>query len=215
MTVDEVPGFTFSEEEIANIKASLGTTDVDESQDRPVDEDRPKRRGRPPGSKNKSFVSAPVTEQPKEGFKLVLEPQPLTKREEKEVASRLQDIFTGATGMAGVVKPYLEMTDEEAEAIATPLASYLVRNESTNAIAREILENYDLLAMTLGVGAYGVRVYKDRKQEVESKRPANTTATQRVSEREVRNNGQRQNEEVGPQVSIPNASRSGTSPFDI
>src|ERR1035437_3683303 len=175
----EIPTFTFDETEIAAIKASLGVPDVDESQDTPISPERPKRRGRPPGSKNRTY-----TEEPEEGFtapSITLNPAPLTKREEREVESRLSSILVGATGMASVAKPYLAMTEEEATAIAAPLSSYLIRNEATNGIAREILENYDLLAMTLGVGAYGVRVYRDRKSEVESERPANTEVIQRVS----------------------------------
>jgi len=207
------PTFTFSEEEIANIKASLGAVDVDESQDTPVSEDRPKRRGRPPGSKNRVY-----REEPSDEFvapSITLDPAPLTKREEREVATRLTNILQGATGMAGVVKPYIPMTDEEARAIAEPLSSYLIRNEATNGVAREILENYDLLAMVLGVGAYGVRVYHDRKQEVESERPANTTAIQRVSAVPGSDNGRQPDEGVGLNVSIPDATRGGRSPFDI
>jgi hypothetical protein len=212
--MEDVPNFLFSEEEIAKIKASVGATDVDESQPSPLGEERPvaKRRGRPPGSKNKTTLDfGPSSSE----ATLNLAPAPLTKREEREVASRLGNILMGATGMAGVVKPYLPMTEEEAKAIAEPLASYLIRNEPTNGIAREILENYDLLAMTLGVGAYSVRVYHDRHEEVESRKPANTTATQRVSDLQVSPNGRQPNEGTGTLVSIPNASRSGSTPFDL
>ncbi len=208
--LDNTPSFTFSEEELANIKASLGATDVDESQDAPVSEIRPKRRGRPPGSKNKTTVNFED-----EKATVTLAPAPLTKREEREVATRLVNILTGATGMAGMVKPYLPMTDDEARAIAEPLASYLIRNEPTNGIAREILENYDLLAMVLGVGAYSVRVYSDRKSEVVAAKPVNTTATQRVSERPTPTNGRGPDESIGREISISDATRSGNPPFDI
>ena len=211
----DVPDFTFSEDEIAAIKASMGTVDVDETQDTPTSEIRPKRRGRPPGSKNKP--AGPVLEYSTDlgDGSVKLPPAPLTKREEKEVASRISNILTGATGMAGMVKPYLPMTPEEADAIAEPLASYLIRNEPTNGIAREILENYDLLAMTLGVGSYSVRVWHDRQTEVAAKRPANTEAIQRVSDIQNRNNGREPDEGPSSNISVPNVSRSGSTPFDI
>ncbi len=209
----DLPAFEFSEEEIASIKASVGAVDVDPSLV-PVPEEapRPKRRGRPPGSKNKSTLAA-ETASPK--LTVELPAAPLTKREEREVATRLANILSGATGMTGVVKPYLPMTDEEAKAIAEPLASYLVRNEPTSGIAREILENYDLLAMALGVGAYTVRVYSDRRAEVAERRPDNTTAIQRVSDIQASTDGRGSDERVSTLVSVPNASRSGSTPFDL
>lgn len=210
--MEDTPSFAFSDDEIANIKASLGAIDVDLTQDTPISEIRPKRRGRPPGSKNKPLTTIDFEDNK---ATLNLAPAPLTKREEREVANRLVNILTGATGMAGVVKPYIPMTDEEAKAIAEPLASYLIRNEPTNGIAREILENYDLLAMVLGVGAYGVRVYHDRHEEVAARRPANTTAIQRVSDLQGSTNGREPDEGNRPLVSVPNASRSGSTPFDL
>lgn len=213
--MSEAPEFIFDADEIAAIKASMGVADVDETQETPTSEIRPKRRGRPPGSKNK--LTQPVLEYSTDlgSGHVDLPTTPLTKREEKEVASRLTNIFMGATGMGGVVKPYIPMTEEEAAAIAEPLASYLIRNEPTNGIAREILENYDLVAMTLGVGAYGVRVYHDRKSEVAAERPTNTEAIQRISSIQNGDNGRVPDEGISPIISLPNASRSGSTPFDI
>lgn len=211
MTDDLLPGFTFTPEEIANIKASVGAVDVDESQPTPISEIRPKRR---PGRPRKNAVQV-EEEGPREQLSDIAPPAKLTKREEREVAERLANILTGATGMAGMVKPYLPMTDEEAKAIAEPLASYLIRNESTSGIAREILENYDLVAMTLGVGSYAVRVYSDRREEVRSKRPPNTEAIQRISELPPRIDERGSDEESRPLVSVPNASIGGTIPFDV
>jgi hypothetical protein len=213
--MSEAPEFIFDADEIAAIKASMGVADVDETQETPTSEIRPKRRGRPPGSKNK--LTQPVLEYSTDlgSGHVDLPAVPLTKREEREVATRLANILTGATGMTSVVKPYLQMTDEEAIAISEPLASYLVRNEPTNGIAREILENYDLVAMVLGVGSYGVRVYHDRKIEVESAKPINTSVTQRVGSAKVPDNGTGPNEGDSLQVSIPNVTRSGSTPFDI
>lgn len=204
-----LPSFSFTPEEIANIKASVGAIDVEPGQEI-INEERPKRK---PGRPRKN--SLPDPEPTSTGIDLKPVNVPLTRREEKEVASRLANILGGLTGMGGVVKPYIPMTDEEAQAIAEPLASYLIRNEPTSGVAREILENYDIVAMMLGVGAYGVRVYSDRKHELESKRPANTEAIQRVSEIAESNNGRQSDEGTSAIVSIPNATRSGSSPFDI
>lgn len=214
MGVSDIPEFVFDPDEIAAIKASLGTTDVDESQDTPISEIRPKRRGRPPGSKNKAY-SAPTEVDPDNVIVGKLPAAPLTKREEREVASRLVNILTGATGMAGMVKPYLPMTEDEAKAIAEPLASYLVRNEPTSGIAREILENYDLVALTLGVGAYSVRVYSDRKHEVAEQRSIDAKIADRISSIQASGNGREPDEGNRPNISIPDASRSGSTPFDL
>ena len=211
MTDDLLPSFSFSPEEIASIKASVGAVDVDETQDTPLPEIAPKRR---PGRPRKNPIIE-VEEPKSESLTERLPAAPLTKREERDVAVRLANILTGATGMAGVVKPYIPMTDEEATAIAEPLASYLIRNESTSGIAREILENYDIVAMVLGVGSYGVRVYSDRKQELLNRQPPNTTAIQRVSNVDEPLNGRQPNEGISDIISIPNASRSGATPFDI
>src|SRR5574337_699044 len=91
----------------------------------------------------------------------ILETPTLTKRDSKEVAARLSGILEGATGVLGVAKPYLAMTNDEAKAISDPLASYLIRTEATSVIASF---------------AYMVRVYNDaseeRAQDAERKRIA-------------------------------------------
>ena len=206
---DDLPSFVFSEEEIAAIKASVGATDVDETQGVPISEVRPRRK---PGRPRKEPV---LVISDSSGPELKSPAIPLTKREEREVAERLTNILAGATGMGGVVKPYIPMTDEEAKAIAEPLASYLIRNEATSGVAREILQNYDLVAMTLGVGSYAVRVYSDRKRELESQRPDNTTAIQRLSERQDSDNGRGPDEGNSAFVSTPSITRGGPTPFDV
>lgn len=171
---DSIPSFTFDPEEIARIRAEAGVTDLP-PMDEPVVITQPpprqKKRGRPRALNPDGSYKYPKPsdeggpEIDREASPL-LSPAPLTKRDEREVATRLVGILTGATGMAGVVKPYLEMTDDEARAIADPLASYLVRNADTLPVARQVLENYDLLAILLGVMAYVVRVYRDRSNEI-------------------------------------------------
>jgi hypothetical protein len=204
-----LPSFNFTAEEIANIKASVGAVDVEPGQEI-LNEDRPRRK---PGRPRKNPLPEP--EPISKGIEFKSPAIALTKREEKEVAKRLANILGGLTGMGGVVKPYIPMTDEEAQAIAEPLASYLIRNEPTSGVAREILENYDLVAMTLGVASYGVRVYSDRHNELAARRPDNTTAIQRISEHSDSNNGRESNEGIGTEISVPNASRGGVIPFDV
>jgi hypothetical protein len=177
-----------SDEELAAIKADLNLPEQevsDEAASIPIE--MPKRkRGRPKGSKTRGkFDSIKSNNDPepeeRDAGTVSFPPAPLTKRDEREVASRLASILTGGTGVLGMAKPYLEMTEEEARAIADPLSSYLVRNADTMPIARQVLENYDLLAITLGVMAYVVRVYRDRSAElVEIKRRSGSTTLSRV-----------------------------------
>src|SRR5574337_222147 len=88
----------------------------------------------------------------------ILETPTLTKRDSKEVAARLSGNLEGATGVLGVAKPYLAMTNDEAKAISDPLASYLIRTEATSGIARKVLDEYDLAAFVIASFAYMVRV---------------------------------------------------------
>src|SRR5512143_1527419 len=134
---DNVPAFVFDEEAIAAIRQNLGIPDVDETQPEPYIEEPIKRRRRGARISNRSAEE-------REETPAFVEPAKLTKRDEREVNERLQKIMLGATGMLSMAKPYLEMTPEEAEAIAEPLSSYLVRNADTIPVARQVLENYDL-----------------------------------------------------------------------
>lgn len=190
---ESIPGFSFDPEEIERIRADAGITDLPPANepviiDQPPVRSRRRKRGRPRAINPDGTFKYPkpdefIDSEPEttSAASPLLSPAPLTKRDEKEVASRLVNILTGATGMAGVVKPYLEMTDDEAKAIAEPLASYLVRNADTIPVARQVLENYDLLAILLGVMAYVIRVYRDRTDELKSQQrqspsqPAGTT----------------------------------------
>jgi hypothetical protein len=164
-----------SDEEIERIKTDIGVTEEPDAATPPMPIEPPARRrpGRPKGSRNKRALAraAAVDEEDDASSESpgAFPPATLTKRDEKEVATRLVKIFTGATGIgASFTKPYVEMTEEEARDIADPLASYLVRNADTIPVAREILENYDLAAIALGTTAYVGRVYSDRKKELET-----------------------------------------------
>lgn len=129
-----------------------------------------RRRGRPPGSKNRPKPTdyAPVNETPP-----TLATPPLTTRDQREVATRLAGILSGVTGVASVVRPYFQMTDDEANAIAIPLTSYLIRTESTSGMARQILDEYDVAAFVIAAAAYLVRVYRDFDSERKEVRRAN------------------------------------------
>ena len=159
------PTFNIDPEKLAAIRAQRGLKLPNET-DTP--EETPKRRrGRP----RKIVAPAPEPEMMQSEPEMGFEPAPLINVDEKLFAQRLQGFFTGVTGLGGAfVKPYLLMTDEEAEAIAIPLSSYLLRRAPDSEAIREFVNNYDLLAIATGTGAYMGRIYKTRKQEVEAQR---------------------------------------------
>lgn len=167
------------------LRASIGDVEIPTT---PIEEPTftepivKRRRGRP--RKNplpettESIDTSFIDEAP-----VVFAPVPLTKRAEKDVAERLQQIFTGGTSIPSMMldKEYLKMTDEEAAAIAVPLASYLSRNADTIPVARQIIENYDLAGVILGVLMYTMRLYRDRKLEVDSTKQASRTSVEQRS----------------------------------
>lgn len=219
----DIPAIDLSPEELANLRANLGLSDGP-AEDTPQVFPQPKRRrGRPrkhPISKTGTTVPGLTDEMlESEGtFKppIADTPAKLTKREEREVAERLQKILTGATGIGASIKPYLAMTDQEASDIAQPLASYLIRNADTLPVANQILENYDLAAILFATLAYVVRVYSDRRAEIESSRPARASSQQpqrslmdRVAENQVGSNGRQQEQGSNVVVSTPYESGDG------
>lgn len=160
------------EDEKAKIRAQFATIlaepDIDTSSVRETEEQPApikRGRGRPPGSKNRPKPDdfAPKYTNPADVPTLTT--PPLSTRDQKEVAKRLAGILEGVTGVASVAKPYFQMTPEEAEAIATPLSTYLIRQEATSGVAKQILEEYDMAAFAIALAAYAVRVYLDMKAE--------------------------------------------------
>lgn len=141
---------------------SIDVSGVKQTNEQPA----PRRRGRPPGSKNRPKPSdfAPTGPNVSEPLPTLANP-PLTTRDQKEVAKRLAGILEGVTGVASVAKPYFQMTPDEAESIATPLSTYLIRTEATSGVAKQILEEYDIAAFVIALAAYVVRVYMDMRAE--------------------------------------------------
>lgn len=173
---------------------------IDTSGVRPTDEQpAPRRRGRPPGSKNRPKPSdfAPVGPDVRESLPTLAAP-PLTTRDQKEVAKRLAGILEGVTGVAAVAKPYFQMRPEEAEAIATPLSTYLIRTEATSGVAKQILEEYDIAAFVIALAAYVVRVYGDmRAERAIADMPAKVVSDERKEKKEsVRERTDRKRESV-------------------
>lgn len=168
---------SLDDEERAKVRAQF--TQILSEAPEPGEQPYPRKRGRPPGSKNRPKPSdyEPIYTTPTD--LPILASPPLTQRDQKEVAKRLAGILTGVTGVASVAKPYFQMTDEEAEAIATPLSTYLIRQESTSGVAKQVLEEYDLAAFVIALAAYMVRVYLDAKAERDDKHaePRNVTTT--------------------------------------
>lgn len=139
------------------------------------------------------------------------EPAPLITVDEKLLAKRLQGFFQGTTGIVGAAsKEYLAMTDEEAEAIAVPLSSYLIRRAPDSEQIQQFIENYDLLAIVTGTATYVARVYHDRKLDVEQQRIARAQsarspvnrASEGVTEEPSEFNGRPEDEIVSPLRSI-------------
>lgn len=185
------PQVGMSEEEKAKAREEF----LQLAAENPVEEQpKPKRgRGRPPGSKNKprpqdyAPYKSTSSETPSEDteFPTLASPK-LSTRDQKEVAERLAGILKAGTGVASVVRPYFLMTDDEADAIAIPLSTYLIRTEATSKTANQILEEYDLAAFALALMAYVVRVYLDfareRKElkEQRAEQPRNVTSSEPV-----------------------------------
>lgn len=214
--VDDAVLPNFSSEDLDAIRAELHATKIDETVT-PVPSTfvQPKRRRGRPRKNPLPVDSGEIEASTPEKF---ITPAKLTKRDEREVADRLAKLMTGLTGLAAVAtQPYVEMRDDEAKDIAEPLASYLIRNADTIPVANQILENYDLAAIVLGVMAYVVRVYGERRVELAERpkpRPvaiggnnSQRTAISRVSEIQEQTNAGQQDEGTNPETGLAYPSR--------
>ena len=127
-----------------------------------LEQPRPKRRGRIPYLRNpdgsyrldetgkplKDYDAPSGAPRTSSSRPINLAPAaPLSKREEKQVATRLASIMEGLTGIAAVGNEVFQMTEDEANAIAEPLSAYLIRMEPTSKVAKQILDEYDLVAV--------------------------------------------------------------------
>src|ERR1700681_3671534 len=109
---DSVPSFTFDPEEIARIRADAGVTDLPPANepiilDQPPVRTRKRKQGRPRALNPDGTFKYPKPTDYSDGgpennseASPLLSPAPLTKRDEREVSTRLVGILTGATGMA-------------------------------------------------------------------------------------------------------------------
>lgn len=83
----------------------------------------------------------------------------------QEVQHRLETMISGLTGIPGAWKPYFQATPQEAENMAEPLASYLIRRAPDSKIVRQFLDEYDIVTFILAVASYVIRVIKDYRRE--------------------------------------------------
>jgi hypothetical protein len=163
--------FNIDPGKLAEVRASRGLKLPSESNGQPTPAAPRIPEKRRPGRPRKIIAAAPEQEELQSDPKFGFDAAPLISVDEKLFARRLEGFFTGVTGIGGIfVKDYLAMTPEEAEAIAEPLASYLIRRAPDSETVKQFVENYDLLAIITGTAAYSGRVYQDRRREVEEQR---------------------------------------------
>lgn len=158
----------------ANLEVNqVPTADVPETFVQPVKRKRGRPRKHPVSETGTTVPELAAEEAARTGTPLPA--AKLGKRDEREVSERIANMLLAGTGIASQAKSYLAMTDDEAKAIADPLSSYLVRNADTIPVAQQVLENYDLLAITLGILAYAVRIYRERTDEIAEQRAQRAT----------------------------------------
>lgn len=193
----------FSQEDLDKLRDELGIEQdevpvVDTPPVRTVPPKR-RRRGRPSNAEKEAERLAQLASKEETPGTIerpsLVPPAPLSKKDERDISVRLTNILTGGTGIASMAKPYLQMTEEEAKAIAEPLAAYLVRTADTSPYARQILEHYDLIAIVFGVMAYVVRVYNDRRMEIATEQSNRSSETlDRIRASQEQHNGRGQDE---------------------
>jgi len=124
-----------------------------------------RRRGRPPGSRNR----------PKDGsIDDVTRPREsnLRGRTAKELSGRSQQILTTVTGIPAVMlnRDHVKMSDEEARNICDPLSQYLMRQVGNEKI-ENFVERWDIIAVIVGVVAYLTRVIRDERDSRNQRLP--------------------------------------------
>lgn len=138
----------------------------------------PKKRGRPLGSKNRSNVPLPNLGS-------------IVKGRAGDLSVRGQAILKGTTGLGAIWRPHILMTDEEAQAICDPLASYLVRQAEYSDVIADFIDRWDLFAVVIATLAYLVRVIKEDNEYRAASRGSDRIETTRPRRMEpVRNDVQ-------------------------
>lgn len=117
-----------------------------------------RRRGRPKGSKNRPGGSLPIGQG---------ESTNVSGRLAKDVSLRTQQVLKGASSIPAIWRPAFQMHDIEATNIADPLASYATRQAELSPIVAKLIDDFDLVAAIIGIGAYAVRVYKENGEWIE------------------------------------------------
>lgn len=114
-----------------------------------------RRRGRPPGSKNRPKTLLSGVTEINTGVK---------GRVASEVSARGQMVLKATTGVASIWRPYFQMTPTEAQDIADPAASWAVRQAEHSEAVEAFIDNFDIVAVIMGCTKYIVRVIKDDRE---------------------------------------------------
>lgn len=219
------PGF--DEADLESIKSTMGISAEEQPDPNVVIEEAPappkRKRGRPRKSPLPTESDTP-SESPRPISRITSISEKLgdvapVGVDEKELAKRLENILSGFSSIpAGLFdREYFQMTKQEAQNIAVPAASYLVRVAPENAIAAQIIEQYDLAAIAIGLLAYFMRVVGARREEIRNRPPSSPTgvkpraasAIQRISESQAEV-PQQPTESFNGQSANWNADASGT-----
>lgn len=174
---DSTPVFESIEDlHLRSVSAPSNSTiqDYEEVQidtDIPIQTEGKRRRGRPKGSKNKVGGNLPIDPNLSTG---------VTGRLAKDVSLRTQQVLKGASSVPAIWRPYFQMHDIEAQNIADPLASYATRKAEISPIVARLVDDFDLVAASIGIIAYGVRVYKDNQDWIKEHGNTDNRGTQRT-----------------------------------
>lgn len=198
-SIENVPSFvSLDSDALERIRADLGVENLPDQEFTESMPPRKRRRGRPRKYERDEYgrvlkdkplspEQAAQTEYQEPKALDTLPASPLTTRDSKEIAARLETLLQGASEVgAALLNPHMKMIGKEAENIAKPLTSYVVRTEATSAVARRIINDYDIAAFVMATIAYMVRVVKD----VQNERAANSER-QTSEQRTPRGNPQR------------------------
>lgn len=115
----------------------------------------PRRRGRPPGSKNRTKTLLEGVSEINTGVK---------GRVASDVSARAQMVLKAGTSIPSIWRPYFQITPQEAQDIADPAASWAVRQAEHSEAVEAFIDNFDIVAVIMGCTKYIVRVIKDDRE---------------------------------------------------